>query len=138
MSLIGPLSNGNGRDSGGVRGEGTPTCKDVRLIEKALSQGWDVPDDMKTLALTVLADVLRDPNTRPREKVQAARATIHATKTTLDAIRTAAFATKNLPDTKHEGAREVGRLLREIRDETLRLAAMEEARMNGETQDDFE
>ena len=66
-----------------------PTRTELRLYERAIRQGWDVPAAVRAEVIGMLAAIVRDPRARRRDRTAAARALLQATRVDLDAIRVA-------------------------------------------------
>jgi hypothetical protein len=61
----------------------------MRLYERAMRNGWDVPAETRAEVVRVLAEIVRDGNAKRRERTAAARALLQATQVELEAIRVA-------------------------------------------------
>jgi hypothetical protein len=66
-----------------------PSRSDLRLLRRALSQGWDVPAEMREKIIEVLGAIVSDEKSTRRERTSAARAVVQASRVELDAIRVA-------------------------------------------------
>lgn len=66
-----------------------PSHSDVRLSIRALRQGWNVPADLRSRIVEMLAEIVADGKATPRERTSAARALMQASRVGLDAIRVA-------------------------------------------------
>jgi hypothetical protein len=66
-----------------------PSRSDLRLYERALRHGWDVPSETRAEVVRVLAEIVRDGQAKRRERTAAARALLQATRVDLEAIRVA-------------------------------------------------
>jgi hypothetical protein len=66
-----------------------PSRSDLRLYERALRNGWDVPAATRAEVIQVLGAIVADPKARRRDRTAAARALLQATRVELDAIRVA-------------------------------------------------
>ena len=66
-----------------------PSHSDVRLSIRALRQGWDVPAELRSQIVEMLAGIVADGKATPRERTSAARAPMQASRVTLDAIQVA-------------------------------------------------
>ena len=66
-----------------------PSRSDLRLYERALRNGWDVPAETRAEVVRVLAEIVRDGNAKRRERTAAARALLQATRVELEAVRVA-------------------------------------------------
>ena len=49
---------------------------ELRMIERAVNQGWDVPDAERQRSIAFAAEVLDDPRATDREKLTACRVMI--------------------------------------------------------------
>ncbi len=66
-----------------------PSRSDLRLYERALRSGWDVPESTRVEVIKVLGEIVSDAKARRRDRTAAARALLQATRVELDAIRVA-------------------------------------------------
>jgi hypothetical protein len=66
-----------------------PSRSDLRLYERALRNGWDVPVETRTEVVQMLGKIVRDGTAKHRERTAAARALLQATRVDLEAIRVA-------------------------------------------------
>jgi hypothetical protein len=66
-----------------------PSRSDLRLYERALRNGWDVPAATRVEVIRVLGEIVADPKARRRDRTGAARALLQASRVELDAIRVA-------------------------------------------------
>jgi hypothetical protein len=66
-----------------------PSRSDLRLYERALRNGWDVPAETRAEVVRVLAEIVRDGTAKRRERTAAARALLQATRVELEAVRVA-------------------------------------------------
>jgi putative ubiquitin-RnfH superfamily antitoxin RatB of RatAB toxin-antitoxin module len=66
-----------------------PSRSDLRLYERALRNGWDVPAATRVEVIRVLGEIVADPKARRRDRTAAARALLQASRVELDAIRVA-------------------------------------------------
>ncbi len=66
-----------------------PSRSDLRLYERALRNGWDVPEATRAEVIKVLGEIVSDTKARRRDRTAAARALLQATRVELDAIRVA-------------------------------------------------
>ncbi len=58
-------------------------------LSARLSQGWDVPEEMRREIIRTMQVMLTDPKATPRERNAAARLLVQASRVELDAIRLA-------------------------------------------------
>jgi hypothetical protein len=65
---------------------------DARLAERALREGWPVPEDRKPELVAKLIEVATSPETMPRERVSAIKALLSASKLNLETLRVAMAA----------------------------------------------
>ena len=66
-----------------------PSRSELRLYERALRNGWDVPAETRAEVVRVLGEIVRDGTAKRRERTAAARALLQATRVDLEAIRVA-------------------------------------------------
>ena len=66
-----------------------PSRSELRLYERALRNGWDVPAETRAEVVRVLAEIVRDGTAKRRERTAAARALLQATRVELEAVRVA-------------------------------------------------
>jgi hypothetical protein len=66
-----------------------PSRSELRLYERALRNGWDVPAETRAEVVRVLAEIVGDGTAKRRERTAAARALLQATRVELEAIRVA-------------------------------------------------
>jgi hypothetical protein len=66
-----------------------PSRSDLRLYERALRNGWDVPASTRVEVIRVLGEIVADSKARRRDRTAAARALLQASRVELDAIRVA-------------------------------------------------
>ena len=66
-----------------------PSRSDLRLYERALRNGWDVPAATRVEVIRVLGEIVGDAKARRRDRTAAARALLQASRVELDAIRLA-------------------------------------------------
>jgi hypothetical protein len=66
-----------------------PSRSDLRLYERALRNGWDVPAATRAEVIKVLGEIVGDAKARRRDRTAAARALLQASRVELDAIRVA-------------------------------------------------
>jgi len=66
-----------------------PSRSDLRLYERALRNGWDVPAATRVEVIRVLGEIVSDTKARRRDRTAAARALLQASRVELDAIRVA-------------------------------------------------
>jgi hypothetical protein len=64
-----------------------PSLSDMRLYERALRHGWDIPAKTRTAIIGMLTKLVRKKDARPRERTAAARVLLQASRVHLDAIR---------------------------------------------------
>ena len=64
-----------------------PSRSELRLYERALRNGWDVPAETRAEVVRVLGEIVRDGTAKRRERTAAARALLQATRVDLEAIR---------------------------------------------------
>src|SRR4051812_46941851 len=79
-------------DAGGSGGESIqpqPTTRDVRLLERAIAEGWHVPDALRGPLIERLGRIALDPSSRPREAISAGKALMLASRINLDSISVA-------------------------------------------------
>jgi hypothetical protein len=90
----------------------------VRMVERALAQGWPVPDSAKAEAVEAMRAVVSDPNASPREKSAAAHALVLMTRVNLEAIGTALEVDRHVSDRldREEAEDALERDLRELED----------------------
>jgi hypothetical protein len=69
-----------------------PSRSDMRLYERALRQGWDIPAAMRTEIVTTMSGIIRDEEATRRDRTAAARVLLQASRAELDAIRVAQVA----------------------------------------------
>jgi hypothetical protein len=69
-----------------------PSRSDQVLYERALSQGWDIPAELRTKIIKMLGEITSDGGSTKRERTAAARALVQASRVELDAIRVAMLA----------------------------------------------
>ena len=66
-----------------------PSRSDLRLYERALRNGWDVPSATRVEVIRVLGEIVADAKARRRDRTAAARVLLQASRVELDAIRVA-------------------------------------------------
>jgi hypothetical protein len=66
-----------------------PSRSDMRLYERALRQGWDIPAKLRTEILTTMRQIMGDTTATRRDRTAAARVLLQANRVELDAIRVA-------------------------------------------------
>ena len=66
-----------------------PSRSDLRLYERALRNGWDVPSETRAEVVRVLGEIVRDGTAKRRDRTAAARALLQASRVDLEAIRVA-------------------------------------------------
>ena len=66
-----------------------PSRSDMKLYERALRNGWDVPAATRVEVIRVLGEIVGDAKATTRERTSAARAVMQASRVELDAIRVA-------------------------------------------------
>ena len=66
-----------------------PSRSELRLYERALRNGWDVPAETRAEVVQMLGEIVRDGTAKRRERTAAARALLQATRVELEAIRVA-------------------------------------------------
>lgn len=64
-----------------------PSLSDMRLYERALRHGWDIPAETRTAMIAMLSKIVGDERARTRERTAAARVLLQASRVHLDAIR---------------------------------------------------
>ena len=69
-----------------------PSRSDLRLYERALRDGWDVPAATRAEVIRVLGEIVGDAKARRRDRTAAARALLQASRVELEAIRVAQAA----------------------------------------------
>lgn len=86
---------------GEVGPHGLPTVRgdlaDLRLLKRAIDQGWEVPEAAKKLAVARMVGILRQGKCRSRAWTAAAKTLVSMTTATTGAIGTAIRA-KQLED----------------------------------------
>ena len=60
---------------------------DARLAERALREGWPVPEDRRAGLVKVLLDLVEAPETGARERIAAVKALLGASRLNLEALR---------------------------------------------------
>lgn len=65
---------------------------DVQLYERALRQGWNVPQAVREQIIATMQAMLTDEKSSARERNAAARLLVQASRVELDAIRVAQTA----------------------------------------------
>jgi hypothetical protein len=66
-----------------------PSRSDLRLYERALRNGWDVPAATRAEVIKVLGEIVSDTQARRRDRTAAARALLQASRVELEAIQVA-------------------------------------------------
>jgi hypothetical protein len=66
-----------------------PSRSDMRLYERALRQGWDIPAELRTEIITTMRQIIGDTTATRRDRTAAARVLLQANRVELDAIRVA-------------------------------------------------
>ncbi|MGO9465964.1 MAG: hypothetical protein ACLQVF_17625 [Isosphaeraceae bacterium] len=104
---------------------------DNPLYAKAIAEDWPLTPEKRALVIDTLTAVMVDPNSRPREKVNAARALIASGKVNLDAVRSASLVERHAGyDGRFDAAREDAISLREHFERMHELARLEEIERN--------
>jgi hypothetical protein len=75
--------------AGGLGGGSDRGIRDTRLAERALREGWPIPDEIRAPLIKRLARIAFDPGSSPREATSAARAILQASKLNLEIISAA-------------------------------------------------
>jgi hypothetical protein len=72
--VVGVSDMPTNEDVGGLGGECIqPTARHVRLLSRALAEGWPIPEDTRREILDRLGKVLADPQARLRAVLAAAK-----------------------------------------------------------------
>lgn len=58
--------------------QASPTCKDTRMIARALSRRWPIPEEMKEALIKRQLAIAIDPKVKPREATAAFRSLVAA------------------------------------------------------------
>ena len=66
-----------------------PSRSDMKLYERALRNGWDVPAATRIAVVRMLGEIVGDAKARRRDRTAAARALLQASRVELEAIRLA-------------------------------------------------
>jgi hypothetical protein len=66
-----------------------PSRSDMRLYERALRQGWDIPAELRTEIIEMMRKIMGDATATRRDRTAAARVLLQANRVELDAIRVA-------------------------------------------------
>ena len=66
-----------------------PSRSDLRLYERALRNGWDIPASTRADVIRVLGEIVADDKARRRDRTAAARGLLQASRVELEAIRVA-------------------------------------------------
>ena len=67
----------------------TQSMKNTRLLELALSERWNVPQEIRAPIIERLKTIAMDEYTSPREAISAAKALLSASRLNLDTIAVA-------------------------------------------------
>ena len=72
--------------SGGGSSQPQPTTRDVRLLERAIRESWDLSEDIRQAMLARLGTLISDPTTKTRAFLAAAKTLIGLSRLNLVAI----------------------------------------------------
>jgi len=101
--------------SGGGSSQPKPTTRDVRLLERAIRESWDLPEDIRRAMLARLGTLISDPATNTRAFLAAAKTLIAVSRINLSAVDVAIRA--DVHENVEPRLAEVERQLRERGDE---------------------